>query len=219
MRQVIPGTYQFVNEPEKLTNLTSATNILFDDSDVTINYTTSPLSGISTDKFVLAIDRSNESQRYTLYAFEDTTASGGALNVSKGWYWFDSSSMSLSAISAPVVTFTSSCTLNDNMSTDQGNSLFTTAPIQEEIIEYERVLYKGKEEYSMEEFEALTTLDDAVDYNILDYPGNSITNAQMTFALTCKRLFPQDCSFVCSDNGAYIKGHVYKINVNGEAKT
>lgn len=219
MRQVIPGTYQFVNEPEKLTNLTSATNILFDDSDVIINYTTSPLSGISTDKFVLAIDRSNESQRYTLYAFEDTTAAGGALNVSKGWYWFDDSSMSLSAISAPTVTFTSSCTLNDNMSTDQGNSLFTTAPIQEEIIEYERVLYKGKEEYSMEEFEALTTLDDAVDYNILDYPGNSITNAQMTFALTCKRLFPQDCSFVCSDNGAYIKGHVYKINVNGEAKT
>lgn len=219
MRQVIPGTYQFVNEPEKLTNLTSATNILFDDSAVTINYTTSPLSGISTDKFVLAVDMSNESQRYTLYAFEDTTAAGGALNVSKGWYWFDASSMSLSAISAPVVTFTSSCTLNDNMSTDQGNSLFTTAPIQEEIIEYERVLYKGKEEYSMEEFEALTTLDDAVDYNILDYPGNSITNAQMTFALTCKRLFPQDCSFVCSDDGAYIKGHVYKINVNGEVKT
>lgn len=86
-------------------------------------------------------------------------------------------------------------------------------------IEYERVLYKGKEEYSMEEFEALTTLDDAVDYNILDYPVNSITNTQMTFALTCKRLFPQDCSFVCSDNGTYIKGHIYKINVNGEAKT
>lgn len=86
-------------------------------------------------------------------------------------------------------------------------------------IEYERVLYKGKEEYSMEEFEALTTLDDAVDYNILDYPVNSITNTQMTFALTCKRLFPQDCSFVCSDDGTYIKGHIYKINVNGEIKT
>lgn len=219
MRQVIPGTYQFVNEPEKLTNLTSATNILFDDSAVTINYTTSPLPGITTDQFVLAVDRPNETQRYTLYAFQAVTSSIPGLMIDKGWYWFDDSSTSLSAISAPMVTFTSSCTLNDNMSTDQGNSLFTTAPIQEEIIEYERVLFKGQEEYSMEEFEKLSTLDDAVNYNILDYPVNSITNTQMTFALTCKRLFPQDCSFVCSDDGAYTKGHIYKINVSGEVKT
>ena len=105
-RKIIAGTYTFVDAPEKLPQFTRETNILFEDNNGTvINYTTAPLSGITTNKFVLAVDRPNETQRYLVYAFEDTTAAGGALSVSKGWYWFNPSSTSLDAISTPSVVF------------------------------------------------------------------------------------------------------------------
>ena len=46
-RKIIAGTYKFVDAPEKLSQFTSATNILFDDSNGTvINYTTAPLPAI-----------------------------------------------------------------------------------------------------------------------------------------------------------------------------
>ena len=71
--------------------------------------------------------------------------------------------------------------------------------------------YNGKEELTMAQFEALETLDTETDYDIIDYPTTSITNTQMVFALTCKRLFPINTIFICSDDGNYIKDHTYKI--------
>lgn len=220
-RKIIAGTYTFVDAPEKLTQFTSATNILFDDSNGTvINYTTSPLSGITTNKFVLAVDRPNETQRYLVYAFEDTTAAGGALSVSKGWYWFNESSTSLDAIPAPSVVFSDNCSINDELTTTQANALFTTSPIQvQPTVTTTRVLYKGKKELTMAQFEALASLDDAIDYDITDFPNGGITNAQMTAALGYSRLFEDGEIYVCSDNGTYTKGHTYQVKVTGGVKS
>lgn len=220
-RKIIAGTYTFVDEPEKLSQFTSATNILFDDNNGTvINYTTTPISGISTNKFVLAVDRPNETQRYLVYAFEATTAAGGALSISKGWYWFNESSMSLSAISTPSVVFSDNCSINDELTTTQGNALFTTSPIQvQPTVTTTRVLYKGKKELTMAQFEALASLDDAVDYDITDFPNTAITNAQMTAALGYIRLFNAGEVFVCADDGTYTKGHAYQVKVDGDVKS
>lgn len=220
-RKIIAGTYTFVDAPEKLTQFTSATNILFDDSNGTvINYTTAPLSGITTNKFVLAVDRPNETQRYLVYAFEDTTAAGGALSVSKGWYWFNPSSTSLDAISTPSVVFSDNCSINNELTTTEGNALFTTSPIQvQPTVTTTRVFYKGKKELTMAQFEALASLDDAVDYDITDFPNGGITNAQMTAALGYSRLFGDGDVFVCLDNGTYTKGHTYQVKVTSGVKS
>ena len=220
-RKIIAGTYTFVDEPEKLPQFRLPSNILFDDSNGTlINYATEPLPGISTDKFVLAVERPNEAQRYLIYAFEDTTAAGGALSVSKGWYWFDDSSMSLSAIPTPSVVFSDNCSINNELTTPEANALFTTSPIQvQPTVTTTRVLYKGKKELTMAQFEALTSLDDAVDYDITDFPNGGITNAQMTAALGYSRLFGDGEIYVCSDNGTYTKGNWYQIKVEGGVKS
>lgn len=220
-RKIIAGTYTFVDEPEKLPQFTRETNILFEDNNGTvINYTTAPISGITTNKFVLAVDRPNETQRYLVYAFEDTTAAGGALSVSKGWYWFNESSTSLDAIPAPSVVFSDNCSINDELTTTEGNALFTTSPIQvQPTVTTTRVLYKGKKELTMAQFEALTSLDDAVDYDIVDFPNGGITNAQMTAALGYSRLFEDGEIYVCSDDGTYKKGNWYQIKVEGGVKS
>ena len=220
-RKIIAGTYTFVDAPEKLSQFTSATNILFDDSNGTvINYTTEPLSGITTNKFVLAVDRPNETQRYLVYAFEDTTAAGGALSVSKGWYWFNPSSTSLDGISTPSVVFSDNCSINDELTTPEVNALFTTSPIQvQHTVTTTRVFYKGKKELTMAQFEALASLDDAIDYDITDFPNGGITNAQMTAALGYSRLFGDGEIYVCSDNGTYTKGHTYQVKVTGGVKS
>lgn len=220
-RKIIAGTYTFVDEPEKLLQFTLPTNILFDDNNGTvINYTTAPLSGITTNKFVLAVDRPNEAQRYLVYAFEDTTAAGGALSVSKGWYWFNPSSTSLDAISTPSVVFSDNCSINNELTTPEANALFTTSPIQvQPTVTTTRVLYKGKKELTMAQFEALASLDDAIDYDITDFPNGGITNAQMTAALGYSRLFEDGEIYVCSDNGTYKKGNWYQIKVEGGVKS
>lgn len=82
-----------------------------------------------------------------------------------------------------------------------------------------RVLYKGKKELTMAQFEALTSLDDAVDYDITDFPNGGITNAQMTAALGYSRLFEDGEIYVCSDNGTYTKGNWYQIKVEGGVKS
>ena len=82
-----------------------------------------------------------------------------------------------------------------------------------------RVLYKGKKELTMAQFEALTNLDDAVDYDITDFPNGGITNAQMTAALGYSRLFADGEIYVCSDNGTYTKGHTYQVKVTGGVKS
>lgn len=82
-----------------------------------------------------------------------------------------------------------------------------------------RVFYKGKKELTMAQFEALTSLDDAVDYNITDFPNSGITNAQMTTALGYSRLFVDGDVFVCLDNGTYTKGHTYQVKVTNGVKS
>lgn len=82
-----------------------------------------------------------------------------------------------------------------------------------------RVFYKGKKELTMAQFEALTSLDDAVDYNITDFPNGGITNAQMTAALGYSRLFRDGDVFVCLDNGTYTKGHTYQVKVTDGVKS
>lgn len=82
-----------------------------------------------------------------------------------------------------------------------------------------RVLYKGKKELTMAQFEALASLDDAVDYDITDFPNGGITNAQMTAALGYSRLFEDGEIYVCSDNGTYTKGHTYQVKVMSGVKS
>lgn len=82
-----------------------------------------------------------------------------------------------------------------------------------------RVFYKGKKELTMAQFEALTSLDDAVDYNITDFPNCGITNAQMTAALGYSKLFNDGEVFVCLDGGTYAKGHTYQVKVTGGVKS
>lgn len=82
-----------------------------------------------------------------------------------------------------------------------------------------RVPYKGKKELTMAQFEAIPLLDNATDYDIVDYPNTGITNAQMTAALGYTRLFNAGDTFVCVDSGTYKQGHAYKIAVNGDTKS
>lgn len=82
-----------------------------------------------------------------------------------------------------------------------------------------RVFYKGKKELRMAQFEALASLDDAVDYDITDFPNGGITNAQMTAALGYSRLFEDGEIYVCSDNGTYTKGHTYQVKVTSGVKS
>ena len=82
-----------------------------------------------------------------------------------------------------------------------------------------RVFYKGKKELTMAQFEALASLDDAIDYDIIDFPNGGITNAQMTAALGYSRLFEDGEIYVCSDNGTYTKGHTYQVKVTGGVKS
>lgn len=81
------------------------------------------------------------------------------------------------------------------------------------------VNYEGKRQLTMASYEGKAELVNNLDYDIIDYPVDGITNEQMTFALTCKRLFPGGATFICKDNGTYKAGHTYQIKVNGDAKS
>ena len=83
----------------------------------------------------------------------------------------------------------------------------------------QRVLYKGRKELTMSEYETITSEDPSIDYDIINYPQNGITNAVMTYALTCKKLFPEGTIFICSDSGTYTKGNTYRIKVVDGAKS
>lgn len=83
----------------------------------------------------------------------------------------------------------------------------------------QRVLYKGKRELTMSEYEALATEDSSVDYDITNYPTDGITNSVMTYALTCEKLFPEGTVFTCSDSGTYTKGNTYRIKVTNGVKS
>lgn len=76
------------------------------------------------------------------------------------------------------------------------------------------VLYGGKDELTMAQYEALETVAENTDFDLTDYPHDGITNIQMTFALTCQRLFPAGTTMTCIDDGTYSKGHIYQIQVD-----
>lgn len=82
-----------------------------------------------------------------------------------------------------------------------------------------RVQYKGKIQRTMAQYEALAELEQYADYDIIDHPDTYITNAQMTYALSCVRLFPAGDTYICSDTGTYTQGHIYKIKVDGSTKS
>ena len=79
-------------------------------------------------------------------------------------------------------------------------------------------LFKGTIECTMVQYEALENIDQNKDYVILDYPFESITNSQMEYALTCKKLFPVDSIFTCSDEGTYLKDTTYILKMEGSTK-
>lgn len=84
----------------------------------------------------------------------------------------------------------------------------------------QRVLYKGKKELTMAEYEAITSWDDAIDYDLTDYPNTVISTTQMAYALTCSRLFPEGATFICGDTaGDYLAGRTYKIKVTDGVKS
>lgn len=86
------------------------------------------------------------------------------------------------------------------------------------------VNYNGKEELLMADYEGISDSDltskyTNTDFDITDAPSTYITNTQMTYALTCKRLFPAGDTYICNDEGTYKKGHTYQIKVSGETKS
>ena len=86
------------------------------------------------------------------------------------------------------------------------------------------VNYNGKEELLMADYEGISDSDLTskyanTDFDITDAPSTYITNAQMTYALTCRRLFPAGDTYICNDEGTYKKGHTYTIKVVGETKS
>lgn len=86
------------------------------------------------------------------------------------------------------------------------------------------VNYNGKEELLMADYEGISDSNLSskyanTDFDITDAPSTYITNAQMTYALTCKRLFPAGDTYICNDEGTYKKGHTYTIKVTGETKS
>ena len=86
------------------------------------------------------------------------------------------------------------------------------------------VNYNGKEELLMADYEGISDSDLTskyanTDFDITDAPSTYITNTQMTYALTCRRLFPAGDTYICNDEGTYKKGHTYTIKVVGETKS
>lgn len=72
-------------------------------------------------------------------------------------------------------------------------------------------LYKGKRELTMAQFEALSSIDENTDYNIMDYPDNGMTNAQLLEVLNYTRLFADGYITICIDDGTFGKGHIVQI--------
>jgi hypothetical protein len=219
MRKIQAGNYTFVSKPSKFTQLTSATNILLDNlKGSTVNYTKAPLPNITTDKFVLAVDSPDDSHRYTVYAYEDTTSPIG-ITVSEGWWWFNTDTNQLISIDPPTIPIKSDCTLLSTVTDEEYNALFTEPFIVEAPKEYKRVWSQGQRDTNINDFEAMPEVNTNMSYNITDYPNTGITNAQMEFALTAKRLFTEGETFICLDDGVYTKGHIYKLNIVNDSKS
>ena len=76
-------------------------------------------------------------------------------------------------------------------------------------------------ECTMKQYEAIPDSDfvENREYQLTDYPDNGATAEQMTYALTCKRLFPVGTTMLCKDDGTYSKGHTYIIEETNGVKS
>ena len=74
-----------------------------------------------------------------------------------------------------------------------------------------KTFYKGKIELTMSEFEKLASIDEDTDYNIMDYPDNGMTNAQLVETLNYTRLFKVGHITICLDDGAFLRGHIIQL--------
>ena len=73
-------------------------------------------------------------------------------------------------------------------------------------------------ECTMKQYEAIPDADfvENREYQLTDYPDNGANAEQMTYALTCKRLFPADTvvTFSGTTDDNYTNGHLYQIQVD-----
>ena len=74
-----------------------------------------------------------------------------------------------------------------------------------------KTFYKGKIELTMSEFQNLASIDENTDYNIMDYPDNGMTNAQLVETLNYTRLFKVGHITICLDDGAFLRGHIIQL--------
>lgn len=64
-----------------------------------------------------------------------------------------------------------------------------------------------------EKYLAQTTIDSNALYALSNMPEYSISNADMSLAVTTQQdLFEAGEIFICSDSGNYLKGHIYQLN-------
>ena len=80
-------------------------------------------------------------------------------------------------------------------------------------------LYKGKRELTMAQFEALSSIDENIDYNIMDYPDNGMTNAQLAEVLNYTRLFNIGYITICLDDGIFGRGHIIQLRQVDNVRT
>lgn len=73
-------------------------------------------------------------------------------------------------------------------------------------------------ECTMKQYEAIPDADfvENREYQLTDYPDNGANAEQMTYALTCKRLFPAGTvvTFSGTTDSNYTNGHLYQIQVD-----
>lgn len=64
-----------------------------------------------------------------------------------------------------------------------------------------------------EKYLAQSTIDNDALYALANMPEYSISNADMSLAITTQKdLFEAGEIFICSDSGNYLKGHIYQLN-------
>lgn len=70
-------------------------------------------------------------------------------------------------------------------------------------------IIRGTKEKYLEQ----STIDSNALYALTNMPEYSISNADMSLAITTQKdLFEASEIFICSDSGNYLKGHIYQLN-------
>lgn len=71
-----------------------------------------------------------------------------------------------------------------------------------------------------EKYLAQNTIDNNALYALTNMPEYSISNADMSLAVTTQQdLYEAGEIFICSDSGNYLKGHIYQVKVTGGVKS